>query len=77
MARVNVYLPDDLAAEARQAGVNVSQVTQQALRRELSQQQTSEWLHMVRKLVDTKVRHDRVIAALDAVREQMGTRNAQ
>ena len=32
MARVNVYLPDDLAAEVRASGLNVSQVTQEALR---------------------------------------------
>lgn len=32
MARVNVYLPDGLAAASRAAGLNVSRITQDALR---------------------------------------------
>ena len=35
MARANVYLPDDLHDRARAAGLNVSEVTQLALEREL------------------------------------------
>ncbi len=34
MPKVNVYLPEDLADWARKAGVNVSAMTQEALRRE-------------------------------------------
>ena len=33
MARVNVYLPDDLAAKARAADLNVSRLTQAAIQR--------------------------------------------
>lgn len=33
MARLNVYLPDDLAAQAKAAGLNLSAVTQEAVKR--------------------------------------------
>ena len=36
MARVNITMPDDLYAEARTAGLNVSQVAQRAVAAELS-----------------------------------------
>lgn len=36
MARVNVYLPDDLASEVRRAGLPVSPICQNALREELT-----------------------------------------
>lgn len=72
MARVNVYLPDDLANEAREAGLNVSSVLQDALRRELAGRQTSAWLEQVAMLPATGVDHDEALAALDAVRAETG-----
>ena len=72
MARVNVYLPDDLADEARAAGLNVSSVLQQALRRELAGQRTSRWLQALAELPATGVGHDEALAALDAVRAEAG-----
>jgi post-segregation antitoxin (ccd killing protein) len=36
MARVNITVPDDLYAEARRAGLNVSQLAQRALAGELN-----------------------------------------
>lgn len=35
MARANVSMPDDLYREARASGLNISQLTQQAVRAEL------------------------------------------
>ena len=35
MARVNVYLPDDLAEAAKKSGLNVSALTQEAIRNEI------------------------------------------
>jgi hypothetical protein len=35
MARANVYLPDELHTRARAAGLNVSEITQRAIEREL------------------------------------------
>jgi post-segregation antitoxin (ccd killing protein) len=74
MARVNIYLPDDLAVEAKEAGLNVSQVAQDALRRELERQQSATWVARVRELPPTGVTHEQVISALHAVREEMGER---
>lgn len=74
MPRVNIYLPDDLAVAVRDAGVNVSQVAQVALQRELDRRATSAWLAEVRGLPPSKIRQADVIAALDAVRDELGTR---
>ena len=76
MSRVNIYLPDDLATEARDAGLNVSQVTQDALRKQLNKKRAAEWVARVRKLPPTGVTHREIIGALEAVREEMGARNA-
>jgi post-segregation antitoxin (ccd killing protein) len=76
MSRVNIYLPDDLAAAAKEAGVNLSQIAQEALRNELGRNRTAEWVTRVRKLAPTGVTHDEVMAALNAAREEMGTRIA-
>jgi post-segregation antitoxin (ccd killing protein) len=47
MARVNVYLPDDLAEAARVAELNVSALTQDALRRALAGNRVDLWLRRV------------------------------
>ena len=74
MARVNVYLPEELAEEARAADVNVSNVTQEALRRELSKRHTSEWLDRVKRLPRTSVTHEDVMAAVDEARSELEMR---
>jgi post-segregation antitoxin (ccd killing protein) len=76
MARVNIYLPDELAAEAKAAGLNVSQVAQEALGNELQRQRAAEWVARVRLRLSTGVTHEQVIDALHAVRDEMGTRGA-
>ena len=74
MARVNIYLPDDLADEARSAGLNVSNVAQDALRRELANRATSAWVERVMSLppLSPAVAHAAVLEAIDATREEMG-----
>lgn len=72
MARVNVYLPDELAEEARAAGLNVSNITQEALRRELTGRRTSAWLGKVSRLPRSGVTHDEVLHALDDARAEAG-----
>jgi post-segregation antitoxin (ccd killing protein) len=44
MGRMNIYLPDDLAEEARLAGLNVSRLTQDAIRQALRGERTTQWL---------------------------------
>lgn len=74
MARLNVYLPDELAAEARAAGLNVSAVTQEAVRRSLSARSTDDWLATLSPPA-RRVSHDRVIEVIDAGREEQPTRH--
>ncbi|MCG8462666.1 MAG: type II toxin-antitoxin system CcdA family antitoxin [Holophagales bacterium] len=66
MARINVYLPDTLAEEAKAAGLNVSKVTQEALRAAIDAGKTSTWLDSIAELEPTRVSHE---DALQAVRE--------
>ena len=64
MARVNVYLPDDLADEARAAGLNLSKLTQEALKSALASERTSEWLAAIAALGSSRVSHDDVMQAV-------------
>jgi post-segregation antitoxin (ccd killing protein) len=72
MARVNVYLPDELAARARDAGLNVSGVTQEALEEALALKDTDRWLHRLEHLPRAPIAHHRVIEALDDARDELG-----
>jgi post-segregation antitoxin (ccd killing protein) len=74
MARVNVYLPDELAAQAKQAGLNLSAVTQEAVRRVLDERSTDAWLATVPVASPRlRVTHTRALAALDAARDEAPT----
>jgi post-segregation antitoxin (ccd killing protein) len=72
MARVNVYLPDELARAARTAGLNISKVTQEALSEDLARRETDGWLDRLEHLPRTDVPHERVIAAIDEARAELG-----
>jgi post-segregation antitoxin (ccd killing protein) len=74
MARVNVYLPDDLADEVKDAGLNVSGITQAALRAALDDRAADAWLDGVARLGIAEVTHDDVLAAVDAARDELGDR---
>ena len=74
MPRVNIYLPDELAAAVRAAGLNLSSLTQDAIRRHLAGRTTDAWLATLdhaRALVP----HDDALAALDAARDEPATRH--
>jgi post-segregation antitoxin (ccd killing protein) len=64
VARVNVYLPEDLAREWREAGLNISRITQNALERELALLETRRWLQRVTVQRGWVVSHQEVLAAL-------------
>lgn len=72
MARVNVYLPDELARAARGAGLNISRVTQQALSESLARRETDGWLDRLERLPRAEVTHERVLAAIDEARAELG-----
>ena len=72
MARVNVYLPDELAERARAAGLNISGVTQDAIRSALAGSDTDRWLDRLDGLPSNDVPHQHVISALDDARDDFG-----
>lgn len=73
MARVNIYLPDDLARRAREAGVNVSGIAQEALERELRVNATNDWLALASELPRTRSIPDaELVQIMDEVRAQSG-----
>ena len=71
MARLNVYVPDDLAARSRAAGLSVSALTQQALTAALAGGQTDAWLASLPSHGATVPLAD-VLGALDEVRDDFG-----
>lgn len=74
VTRLNVYLPDELAAEAKKAGLNLSAVTQEAVRRTLAERSTDAWLASVATASSTdRVPHDRALDALDGARDEAPT----
>jgi post-segregation antitoxin (ccd killing protein) len=75
MARVNVYLPDELASEARDAGLNISGVAQDALRRALASGETEGWLDRLDAAPRVRIDHASVLRAIDEAREELGDRD--
>lgn len=73
MARVNVYLPDALATAAREAGLNVSGITQAALTAALAERDTNRWLDSIARMQPTKITHAQALDALHAARDELGT----
>ncbi|WP_028924455.1 type II toxin-antitoxin system CcdA family antitoxin [Pseudonocardia acaciae] len=69
MARLNVYVPDDLARRARAAGLNVSALTQAAITAELRRDAsaTDHWLAAL-PAHGGRASHEDAMAALDAAR---------
>jgi post-segregation antitoxin (ccd killing protein) len=72
---LNIYLPDELAEEARAAGLNLSAVTQDAVRRTLAARSTDEWLARLARRGSARhtVDHEAALAALDAARDEAPT----
>jgi len=74
MARVNVYLPDDLAAEAKAAGLNVSNLTQEALRSALAASRLDDWLDDVAALRPLRISRRAVAEAVTAAKNDLENR---
>jgi post-segregation antitoxin (ccd killing protein) len=74
MPRVNIYLPAELAAAVRAAGINLSSLTQEAIRQHLAGRTTDAWLATLDP-VPTHVSHDDALAVLDAARDEPATRH--
>ena len=69
MARLNVYVPDELAARSREAGLNVSALTQQAITAALAGGQTDSWLSTLPSRRAEPASLDAVLEALDEARD--------
>ncbi|WP_114454501.1 type II toxin-antitoxin system CcdA family antitoxin [Halopolyspora algeriensis] len=72
MARLNVWVPDELADQARAAQLNISALTQAAISAELGRHATDAWLASLP--TPRGVRHEFALAALDASRDEFGHR---
>jgi len=73
MARANIYLPDDLAKRAREAGLNVSGIAQEALERELSIRATDQWLDSLRdRPRGPQIPRQELEQVMDEVRDESG-----
>jgi post-segregation antitoxin (ccd killing protein) len=75
MARINIYVPDELAEEAKRSGLNVSSLAQRAIRASLAAQSTDQWLRTLRPAPPHTSTHESVVHALDAVRDEAPTRH--
>ncbi|WP_219417961.1 type II toxin-antitoxin system CcdA family antitoxin [Pseudonocardia nigra] len=71
MARVNVYIPDELAERAKAAKVNLSALVQAAIADELQRRATDTWLASLPEPRHA-VTHRAAMAALDEARAEMG-----
>ncbi len=71
MSRVNVYLPDELAEEAKAAGLNISSLTQQAIRSSLSAQNLARWQQRVAELASPGISHDKVLEAVKSAKDEL------
>ena len=75
MARVNVYLPEELAERAKRADLNVSALAQDAVRRALGAPETNAWIATLSTAARSSVSHEEALGALDAVRDEAVTRH--
>lgn len=71
MARINVYLPNDLASQAKAAGLNVSSLTQEALRSALAASRTDDWLDTLATVSSTGIDHTAVATAVAAAKDEI------
>lgn len=74
MARVNVYLPDELAAQAKEAGLNVSGLTQEAIQSALASRCVDDWLDDVALLPALDIDGRAIAAAVSAAKDDLASR---
>lgn len=66
-----MYVPDALAERAREAGLNVSALTQSAITQALSRHATDAWLASL-PAGRRRVSHETALAALEGARDELG-----
>lgn len=81
-----MYLPDELATQAKTAGLNLSAVTREAVQQRLAGRSTDVWLDSLATArqvgtvshgpgAEGAISHDAALAALDAARDAQPTRH--
>lgn len=70
MARLNVYVPDELSERARAAGLNISALTQAAISQELDRAAGRDWLFDI-PVGTGRVTHAAAMDALDGARDEI------
>ena len=72
MAKVTIYMPDDLLAEAKDAELNISGLAQHAVVVALRSSRTDAWLDELRRRPRSTVRSEDVDGTLREVRDHWG-----
>ncbi|MBK5223875.1 MAG: type II toxin-antitoxin system CcdA family antitoxin [Acidimicrobiia bacterium] len=70
MARVNVYLPDELAEEVKAADLNVSSIAQAALRGALDADRTDAWLDGLARMPRSGVTAEAAAGAIEEAKAE-------
>ena len=73
MPKVSVYLPDELYRAARDRGLSVSSLAQEAIARELGRRSNEEWIDAVRRRAPRCSEAVDVQDLIDEVRAEFGT----
>jgi post-segregation antitoxin (ccd killing protein) len=76
MARLNVYIPDELAEQAKSAELNISALTQAAIADALQRRATDAWLASLPEPRSTVSHHTALNALDDAKAELAGEPHA-
>ena len=71
MARVNVYLPDDLAEVAKESGLNISRLAQEAIRRAVDARGLDLWLDQAAALPPTGIDLAIITEAVSAAKDEL------
>ncbi len=72
MGNISVYLPDALMKDVQASEINVSAVTQRALRQELERSSLTRWSAQVAALAPVQVEHSDRQHALDEAKADFG-----
>lgn len=74
VARVNIYLPDDLAAEARAEGINVSGVCREAIEASLRMLRQKAWLVALQNHEPIEIPLEEIQTAVHGAQADLGLR---
>ncbi len=71
MPHVTVYPPEDLAKAAKEAGLNLSNLTQEAIRSSLAARKLERWQKQVSELPSLGIGHAKVLDAVKSAKDDL------